>query len=379
MNRADVLEIATRLAQEREDAEPVVTTIRNTIKDVWDQPMPDAWRTVGVVTELIRAADDLLEQDPPLSRELAQFALAISTAIDPAAYPGAIVARAEGQAFRALGVAHRYLSDFTSALRAFDAAARIFEEYPALEHDAATILLARAITLSAMQHPEEALAMIDQAADALAAFDDQSRLIQCELVRAMTHHRQGALSVARDEYERALRRARQTDDVQTIAACYTNLGQACALLNDFPAAIDALQQARNMVQALGMTTEVARNDWALARVLLQQGAFEKAIPMLRSVRERFLQWDMIEEAGLTALYLVDALVATADRASAIALTETVIVDFRTAGMNERALTALSYLRDLLPSHEAPRAPIHHVRAYLESLRSAPARVFLPLP
>jgi len=87
----------------------------------------------------------------------------------------------------------------------------------------------------------------------------------------------------------------------------------------------------------------------------------------------------VEEAGVAALDIVDALVATNERAAAQQLTEIVLAEFRAAQLNERALIALAYLRDFLREHPAPAGAIRHVRSYLQELRTNPARVFLPLP
>ncbi len=72
------------------------------------------------------------------------------------------------------------------------------------------------------------------------------------------------------------------------------------------------------------------------------------------------------------------LIATGRYAEARALTEQVLKEFVVAGLNDSAITALAYLRDLLPTTREARRAVQHVRSHLEQLRSEPARVFLPL-
>jgi len=43
------------------------------------------------------------------------------------------------------------------------------------------------------------------------------------------------------------------------------------------------------------------------------------------------------------------------------------------------MLAQQLLQELLREHPSPTASIHHVRSYVEQLRSDPDRVFLPLP
>ena len=103
-----------------------------------------------------------------------------------------------------------------------------------------------------------------------------------------------------------------------------------------------------------------------------------AISALQSIRAQFLSRGMSEEAALVGLDLIDASIATEQRDRAIALTEQVIAEFTAAGLNERAMTALSYLHDLVPTAAEPRRIVAHVRLYLEELRREPTRLFLPL-
>lgn len=378
-SRADLLQFAITLADEREQAREIVASLRERLKDVWDQPLREEWKTLGVARELIAASDATLERNPPEAKELAQMAVAVVTSIPDNRYPNVARAQVEGQAFRVLGIANRYMYQHEAALRAFDAAEHAFERDPALGHDRATLILARAIAFSAMNRHDEAVAHLDRAAVELAEYGDRSRIVQCTVVRGSISHRRGEFAEARRSFEEALAVAKSSDDLHTLAVCYGNVGHTCLYLRDFPAAIDALQHARGILSTLEMTAEVVRTDWQLGQVLLAQQEYGKAIGILRSIRERFMEWRMVDEGGLVALDLVEALTATGDLRSAIALTETVIVDFRTAGLSERALTALAYLRELLPSHAAPQRPIQHVRSYLEKLREEPAQMFLPLP
>ena len=75
--------------------------------------------------------------------------------------------------------------------------------------------------------------------------------------------------------------------------------------------------------------------------------------MLQRTRADFLGRGMPEEAGLAGLDLVEALIATGKAAEVRNLTESVLGEFRAASLNERAITALAYLRDLPESSSAP--------------------------
>jgi hypothetical protein len=85
-----------------------------------------------------------------------------------------------------------------------------------------------------------------------------------------------------------------------------------------------------------------------------------------------------EDAGLVALDIVDALIATGRNVEARALTEQVIREFAEANLGNQALTALAYLQDLLRSSPNPRKAVSHVRSYMKRLKSEPSLLFLHL-
>lgn len=369
--------VATRLERERELARPVVNSLSANVDQAFDKVLPDSSRTLGFVDELTRSAAAVLEQDPARSRALAQFAIAVATALPSEEYPPIAVAKIEGQAWKELGTAHRYLSAYDASLRAYEAARRCFGAHGALAHDYAAVDLAAAVALSEAARFEEALALITKTAPVFAEAGDHRRLIHGALLRAMIHHRRGELDRARAGYEEALLRAKKYPDPHTIASIYNNLGQVCAELGDFSSAASSLTKAHESFTQLAMPAEVLRTEGALARMSMKQGDFPRAIGLLERVRRRFTELGLINEANFVALDLVDALVATDQRPAALELTERVVAECRAAGLNRRVILALSYLRDLLPRHAQPRVPVQHVRTYLEELRTDPDRAFVP--
>ena len=217
--------------------------------------------------------------------------------------------------------------------------------------------------MSDLGRHDDALALIAQTAPVLHEFGDRSRLHQAALLKAIVHQRRGELAAARTTYEELVSLLEGTDDLHTLAAVYNNLGQVCIDLGQPSVALLALQHARALLEALDMPAEQTRTNWVLARVLLSIGQYANAINALQSIRAQFLSRGMSEEAALVGLDLID---------------EQVIAEFTAAGLNERAMTALSYLHDLVPTAAEPRRIVAHVRLYLEELRREPTRLFLPL-
>ena len=371
--------VASRLEMERLVARPVVARLRTAIRDAWDSALPESWRTLGFVQELTASAASVLEQDPEHSRALAQFAIAVATAVPRESYPPVAIAYVEGQAWKELGTAHRYLSAYDASLRAFDAARRAFSVHGALVHEHAIVDLATAVTLCDAARFEEALAMIARTTPIFAEYGDQRRLVHAAILRAMVYHRRGDYQHARFAYEEALQRAKTHGDTHTLASIYNNHGQACIELGDVDSAAASLTKARELFLQLAMLGEVGRTDAAIARLAMRKGNYRTAIDGLQRSRERLLEMNLIEEAGVVALDLIEALVAIDRRVEALQLTETIVDEFRQAGLDHRAIVALGYLRDLLPKRPQVGLPIDHVRKYLSEMRSDPRCMFVPLP
>ena len=144
-------------------------------------------------------------------------------------------------------------------------------------------------------------------------------------------------------------------------------------------AVLMLHNARQIFLELGTTIELNRCDWNIARVRLQTGEFTHAAPILFRVRRFFLQKGLAEEAGLAGLDLADASIASGAVDEAHALVSQILSEFTAARLNSQALTALAYLRDVLPKTAEPATAIRHVRQYLDRLQTEPALLFLPLP
>jgi tetratricopeptide (TPR) repeat protein len=374
-DKAALVRLAGQLARERAAARDIVDRI--SAVDVWDDEIPQAWRTAGVVQELLAAAGRILETDPVRSLSLSQLALVIATSIPPGTYEPTVQSHLEGSAWKEVATSHRYRSEYDAALRALDRADAHFGSSAALSHDQAVVGLARAVVFSEMGRYDDALTFLRETTPALRSFADARHLGHATLLRGMICYRLGQLPEARAAFEEVTKTVR--DDLHTLAAAYNNLGQVHASLGNHQGAVIALQQARAVFEELAMPAEVTRTDWTLARALMEIGDWRRAMAIVHDAREDFLRRRMPEEAGLAALDLVECQLALGDQSSARSLTETVITEFLAAKLNARALTALAYLRDEMGESARARPIVRHVRSYLEQLKNEPGRIFLPLP
>lgn len=364
---------ARKLEAERLEAAAIVPMIQADPERFLDMPLPPAWRTVGMVDVLCDAARTELVRSPRNSLHLAQLAIAIADGL-PDAYPAIMRSQSAAHAWKALSNAHRIASRHEASLAALDEADQRIADMPALGYDRAVLALARGFTLNEMGRLYEALLILESARETFAEYQDARHVAQCDLVIGMTLHNRGEIADARQAYMRVIKPARAAGDLHTAAAAYNNLGRAAADAGEMSAAVDALQQARAIFRELDMPTEIARTTWSIGVAELAASRFTSAIPILRDVRQELLKLEMPEEAGLAGVDLVEAFLATNQRSAARELATKVFEEFRAANLNERALQAVSYLRET--ADVATPAVAHHVAAYLRRLEKEPALLFV---
>jgi tetratricopeptide (TPR) repeat protein len=372
------LETIARLTAERAAARGIVASLRASSAEVWDWEIPAHWRTAGFVQELASIASDVLESQPRESLAYAQLALAIATSIPLGTYPVPVQAQIEGAAWKEIGTAHRYVGEFDAALRAYDAAQRCFAGANTLAQDAAVVELARAIVLVDLGRHEEALSLLNSIAPVLRSFEDHRHVVQVRQLTATIYYQQNRFDDARVELEDAIKEV-HFDDAYTRAGMTGTLGLVYGKLGRVDDSLTHIHKARAILADLGMTGEVNRNDWALATTVLEAGDHTRAVEILQGVRNTFLSLSMAQEAALAGLDLADALIAGARMSEARQVVEASLAQFIAAKQNQNAVTAMAYLRDILPTTSSPRKAVDHVKEYLRRLSFEPARVFLPPP
>jgi tetratricopeptide (TPR) repeat protein len=376
--RDEFLRTIAQLAAERAEAKAIVANLRETGLDVWDLDIPSEWRTAGFVEELTAVAWQILESDPRHSLASAQLALAIATSIPTGTYPSPIQARIEGMAWKEIGTAHRYLGEFDAALHAYDAAQRSLGSANALQHESAVVELARAIVLNELDRRDEALKLLAEIEPILREFGDQRHVVHVRQMTANIYYSQSRFADAARELQNAIPEV-PFDDFYTSAALHTSLGLTYGKLGRVEEGLTLIRKGRTMLSELGMTGEVARADWDVGTTLLEHGDAAKAIDILSDARNTFLTLSMTDEAGLSGLDLADALVTVGRFDEARQVIEDVLREFTAKNLNNRAIRALAYLREILSSTTSqPRDAVDHVRKYLKRLHSRPSLLFLPL-
>jgi tetratricopeptide (TPR) repeat protein len=375
---AGIRELFERLEAESRRARPIVERLVTTIEQQWDEEIPREWRNVGFVQELNKIFPSILQQNPDTAHALAQFALAVATTIPRDRYPSMIVTEVEGTAWRRIAQAHHYRSNYTDALKALERADKCFWTEVGLFEERAIAGFIRAMIYTDLRRYDEADVLLSASEEAFEDTGNVRLYGHCLLLRGTIAYRKHRLVTAAGVFRVAIDVLREADDLPQLATALRGLGVVQNDLRDPASAVSALHDALAIFSDLGFMPEIARTKGALGRVSLSLGRYAEARKLLTEARSVFLTLHMPEEGGLAGLELIEIFIALREEFRAVAVVEEVIAEFQRANLNERAATALAYLRDMVPSRRA-REAARHVRKYVEALKQEPELVFRPLP
>ena len=377
-NSVRFLAVADQIKRERVAAKPIVAQLRSSIGDMWDRDVPLQWRTAGFVQELTETAADVQKVEPRKALAISQYAIVIATSIAGGVYPDPIPAVIEAEAWKQLGDAHRYLSEFDAALRALAAAEKRLDGAAAADWERAIVRFSRAYVLCDMHRLDEASVLAEETAAVFEQYKELRRAGQALLLKGTIEHRSMKFDDSSATFAHAIDLLKQTDNLSGLASAYNNFGYSQAERGVFPSAVSALQKALSIFEELNFSGEAARSRCILATVLLRTQRYHQAGQLFLVSRRSFRELGMVEEAGIAGLDLADSMLAAGNPAEARAVVEEVVLEFRTASLNERAIFALAYLRDIVDTPRG-REAVNVVRQYLEDLRQSPLQVFVPLP
>jgi len=362
---------ARRLQQERDASDVVTQALSETPRGEWPRLVERAdLRTSGVLDRLAKIADNL-ERDPGGSLAVAQLATAIADAIDDNAYPRVVTAQLRAHAWKDLARALCYLARYDESLDALDRADGYMTSFGTLAHDRAIVHFVRSVVLQHLRRFNEAQALLDECRVVFNDHGDQRLYDKCTLASGNLLVRRGDHAAACALLKELLPRADRDSAAiarSTLGWCALHLGQAEEALDHFTAATQLFRQ-------LDWELDAVRASYGVGSAFLRLGRFDDAIETLQLARERFMARALVEEAGLSGLEIVEALMMREDFDEAKHLAATIVREFSGANLNRRAVAALAYLNDAMTASSATPEIVRSVHAYLSALRTDPTQEF----
>jgi tetratricopeptide (TPR) repeat protein len=365
---------ARQLREERESTgELVQRLLRETPQAEWGRLAEvEALRNSGTIEHLFAESTTRLKQAPAESLALAQLAKELAYRLPVANYPAVVVGQLRSQAWKDNGRALSVLGRYEQALLALDRADAELEVFGTLGHDQAILWLQRAIVLQNLRRFDESADLLVKAKNVFQEHDDELLYAKCAVAEAQLLVRRGDHRAARAVLLPILDSA----DLQHVAIAQSTLGWCAIEMNDPESALSHFHHAMGHYRRLGWDAEIVRLDYGIGASLLRLARLDEALRQLGSARKKFLRHQLVEEAGLCGLEMIEAYLLRGETSMAQPLAVTLVREFTDAGLNRRAIAALAYLQDTIEESNVSREVVRSVSTYIVALRHDPAREFM---
>lgn len=369
-----------RLEEERVRGFDVVATLLGTPVEGWHASLRriDGVCTVGLVEALLDEGRKRASEPREFER-IADLAIEVSEALDPASYPNGMVARARGNAWKDRANALRLRGELQDALWAVDEAERNYRQQPIPEFDLATADYVRATILVETDRVAEALTLAEQVAETFLDYGDVQRQVHAKMAQSGALYNLGRKRESREVALSLLKPLQEIGDSRTLALSFLHIAQMSVDLNDVDMASLYFLQAATIFREFGMTAEEANARWGLGRLTVATGRLQEGLERLQAARVEMDKLGFSGDAALIRLDIAEVLLAL-DRATDVPeICRSLVERFTKSGSNERALRALSYLREAADAGTASPELVRYVRNYVAEVPRQPQLLFLPPP
>jgi tetratricopeptide (TPR) repeat protein len=375
---AEFAATARKLQQEREGAAGIAARLLNgTPYGQWPQLKDrEELRNSGALDELSREVAARVDRVPLESLAIAELATAVAETLPADAYPQIVLAQIRAQAWKDRGLALCYLARHNDCLSSLDRAEHVLASFGTLAHDRAIVRYARASALQEIGRFDDAIALLDECKTIFEDHGDTRRKLLCGISKAAVLHRMGRNQEARTAYLSLLAPAESLGDLQLLAGIHNNVGHSSIELGDFKTADEHLRQSIALYRQLGQPLRVAGSELSRGRMMIRKGDIENGLAHLHALRDEFLQQNLVEEAGLCGLEIVEAHLSRGAVIEAEAFARQIVREFTAAQLNARAITALGYLSETIAARKASPATVENVRSFIHTLRKKPDLEFV---
>jgi tetratricopeptide (TPR) repeat protein len=369
--KAEFAETARRLQRERAQSADVVSdALRDTPRAAWPWlAQRRDFHNSGALERLGQEIEKRLDADPREALAIAELSTTIADALPEDAYPPIMLAQLRAHAWKDLGQALSYLGRYDEGLRALDRAEEQLAAYGSLAHDLAILHFCRATLLQHLRRFDEAHALLNDCRHVFRGHRDTQLYVKCTLATGNLLVRKGDYRAAQEVMAGLLGRG----DALHEATVLCTLGWCAIHLDRYEQALDHFSEVSRHIA--GSPVHVARAAYGAGSALLRLGQLGSAIEHLRTARTTFLDHALVEEAGLSGLEIVEALLLQNDRTEAQALSAQIVGEFTAAKLSRRAITALAYLQDAVGTPVATAETARNVYNYLSALRTDPSLEF----
>lgn len=370
-----------RLSEERMIADVLVGQLAQEPVAAWHgrlRHLPGAC-SVGLVHGLLDIGRERAGRAPREFEEIADLAIEVSDALEPAGYPAGVVERVRGLAWKDRANALRVRGQIQDALWSLDEAERHFRQQPVPEFDLATVDYVRATILNETDRLDEGLQLARISAERFLEFGDDQRYRHARMAEGGLLFNAGAKREAREIFMALLKPTQQADDLSALAMLFSNIAHCSVDIEDADTASIYFLQAAHLSDQLGFRSGAIGARWGLGRLLVHSGKFDEGITRLRATASELEQFGADGDAAAAYLDLVEALLITGRHDEVPSICRRLVDRFNASGAQRKALMSLSYLKEAVEQGTASPELARSVRSFLTELPRQPELLFMPPP
>jgi tetratricopeptide (TPR) repeat protein len=265
----------------------------------------------------------------------------------------------------------RYLGRFDTALDAINRAERAYRRLLSNEIELAIMDYVRGTVLWKKERFEEALACARKSSEAFSAFRDRDRWVNARLLEGAILGDMHAYEAARDIFTQLHEAAEAGGDLLVLARVLHGLGNICTDTGDVGHASVHPMNALQLYTSLGISTEITRARWSLAVLTLVSGNAADACLRLAVARDECVALDMLTDAALVTLDLIEANVVLGRRSDIRRLCAEAVECVKGAGMAPAAARGVVHLRECADRGTLTQVDVRQLKTSLRRLEAQP--------
>ncbi|HEX8170869.1 MAG TPA: hypothetical protein VF824_10055 [Thermoanaerobaculia bacterium] len=373
---------ANQMAHEDAQAELYLRDLLDGPREGWPAKLAahPEYRTAGVVRKLLAAHDRAIDTMPPDAVAITALAIEIADHL-AAPYSPDTLARLRGAAWRDHAYALFYTGQFSTALPAADRADAEFAHCTIDEYDRARVGIVKALVLRAFERTASAIDEALESANVFARSGDTRKSATVQFLLGHIRLKESDYRGARETFRSVELLPGKILDDETRARVHVNIAVCERNLCNIPEALRRYTLASEIFEELGVRTEAARVRWNVAELLLSEGQLDEASARLQNVAETLDELGMYSSAALARLSLAEILIVRGEHDHAEHVARVVMHSFAESGLaySNRALTALSLLKEAVQARTVTPSLVRKVRQYVRELETQPDLLFAPLP
>jgi len=373
-----LMECGAHVAREDREAEELLKPyLENPISAAWQMLVTRRrFRTGGVVRRLIRAAHGICDSDPLAALTFAENAIAIAEVLDPDRYSPAAADQLRGTAWKELAFAQMRLGRFPQALASLDRAERYHRRYRPNGANLSIVALLRGGVLYEQGHLDEAMAWAERAEHGFAHAGENRRRMDALFLRGAILFEAGRAAEAVLLFRQTIEYGEEAQNVRIIGRGSYATADCQLALENFNEASAHYHRALVIFREVGPEPDRLTTEWGIARLVLRVGKYDEAIARLRDVSARFERLQMVTDAALVGLDIVEALLALNKPRRIVAIARHLSSVFTDAGMLTGALAAIAYLKEAAVSGELSIEDLGKIRSFLRRAERQPNLEFV---